>query len=183
MPSRDNCTACSSGHYCASVGLAAPTGKCAAGFYCLRGVASRAPRIGTYEEGGIARGGDVCPKGTFCVNGTVVPEQCAAGSYSDAEGRSACTTCPSGFFCPSNSSEFKQHPCPAGYYCEAGTTHATQYPCPEVKPDRNFFLFSRSTRCRVDESVDFDSRWFHDRFVLSSFCCFQRVYGFIDDVS
>lgn len=49
---------------------------------------------------------------------------------SDTPGQSVCTSCPAGFYCPSNSSSHLAFPCPEGYYCPNGTEHAFQYPCP-----------------------------------------------------
>jgi hypothetical protein len=53
-----DCTACSPGYYCASVGLTAPTGPCDAGYYCQLGATIAAP-INPIQGG-------VCPAGGFC---------------------------------------------------------------------------------------------------------------------
>ena len=37
------CKACKPGHYCASTGLGAPTGQCAAGYFCTLGSATSTP--------------------------------------------------------------------------------------------------------------------------------------------
>jgi hypothetical protein len=112
-----NCTLCSAGSYCASAGLTAPTGLCSAGYYCMRGNIDPAPTSGTSSavvvtSGGsvtVTLGGDVCPVGFTCGNGTSTPVPCAPGTYSSDLGRStACLPCPAGYFCVSGSSTFSR---------------------------------------------------------------------------
>lgn len=73
--------------------------------------------------------GDICPKGYMCPVGSELPTECPAGTYQDEEGQSTCKTCPEGFYCTTNSTDFSDKPCPVGHYCPNGTTHANQYPC------------------------------------------------------
>lgn len=65
----------------------------------------------------------------MCPVGSELPTECPAGTYQDEEGQSTCKTCPEGFYCTTNSTDFSDKPCPVGHYCPNGTTHANQYPC------------------------------------------------------
>ena len=60
--------------------------------------------------------GGICPVGHYCPTGTDIPNECAAGSYTDMIGQSSCTTCPEGFYCLTNATEFLATPCPVGMY-------------------------------------------------------------------
>ena len=67
------CIACDPGKVCNGVGLSAPNGLCAPGFYCIRGAKSKMPVDGTT--------GDICPIGSYCPGNTSVPYNCLAGTY------------------------------------------------------------------------------------------------------
>ena len=89
------CSLCPGGLYCAGTGLAAPTGSCAAGFYCTRGATTPTPVTG-------ATGG-VCPSGYWCGSGSAAPTTCLAGTFSGARGNtqpSQCEACTPGMQCP-----------------------------------------------------------------------------------
>ena len=110
-----NCTLCSAGSYCASAGLTAPTGLCAAGYYCMRGNIDPSPTSGTSSATVVSSGtstvvtvgGDVCTQGHYCGNGTSTPSPCAAGTYSSDFGRTGpCNPCPAGYYCLSGSSTY-----------------------------------------------------------------------------
>ncbi|XP_062816991.1 zonadhesin isoform X2 [Anolis carolinensis] len=137
---------CPPGFYCNAPGLSAPSGECAAGFYCLGGASSPKPTDGIT--------GNICPPGTYCSVGSPSPVSCPTGTFSNLLGRSMvsdCQLCPSGFYCEGSGltgptgecwegyycdnqqgpiSDFTLYPCPQGYYCPPGTQWATQYSCP-----------------------------------------------------
>lgn len=48
-----DCTACSEGEYCETVGLVEPTGPCNIGYYCKRGVGTAAPTTGITTVDGV----------------------------------------------------------------------------------------------------------------------------------
>ena len=81
------CNTCSVGSYCEKAALTAPTGSCAAGYYCK--TAHYVARPETEE----------CPKGYECAVGSVDKTQCSSG-YQDQMWQSSCKTCPAGFHCP-----------------------------------------------------------------------------------
>lgn len=74
--------------------------------------------------------GGICPPGTFCERGSAVPEKCKPGTYNDVSGKSKCMSCPSGYYCLTETIDYKLTICPTGYYCPSSTEHANQYPCP-----------------------------------------------------
>ncbi|XP_010632163.1 neurogenic locus notch homolog protein 4-like [Fukomys damarensis] len=117
------CLSCPPGHFCAASGLITPSGLCAPGYFCLVGASSPTP-TGLSERGG------PCPRGHFCPWGTSLPQPCLSGSYSTLPGQASCFTCPAGYYCPENMTDYREHPCPAGFYCPPGTKYATQFPCP-----------------------------------------------------
>ncbi|XP_031647270.1 scavenger receptor class F member 1-like [Oncorhynchus kisutch] len=111
----DDCQPCPPGHYCDQIGLAEPSGQCAAGYYCPGGQSTDRPSQ------------HVCGVGHFCKEGSVRERACAPGSYQPSEGQHRCEVCPSGFYCLE---EGRTHlvPCGRGFYCPRGT--ANQHPCP-----------------------------------------------------
>ena len=99
--------------------------KFISGYYCTSGVDRPMPGasndtnaancscpLSVYHTGV----GGICPIGHYCPTGTDIPKGCNAGSYTDLEGQSVCTTCPAGFYCLTNATEFLSTPCPVGKY-------------------------------------------------------------------
>ena len=111
------CLSCTAGKYCEGFGKTSVTGDCEAGFYCPTGSKVRRP---------IAY---ICPAGYKCTTGSDSATQCPAGTFQSNKGQSECETCPAGFYCPAQTTDFSLNVCPAGYYCPSGTTYSTQYPC------------------------------------------------------
>ncbi|KPP71460.1 SCO-spondin-like [Scleropages formosus] len=71
-------------HFCASGGLKAPSGPCAAGHFCRGGATS-------------PTSGDGCPAGHYCPEGSASPKPCPPGRYSNTSGNvelSDCLPCP-----------------------------------------------------------------------------------------
>ena len=60
--------------------------------------------------------GGVCPLGHYCQVGSDLPTACAAGTYADQEGLSACLTCPEGYYCLAGATGFTNTSCPVGEY-------------------------------------------------------------------
>ncbi|XP_062603182.1 uncharacterized protein LOC134264959 [Saccostrea cucullata] len=129
------CVACDGGRYCQGEHLTAPTANCSAGYYCTSGVDR--PKPGASNDTATANCtcpdqafytgvGGVCPVGHYCPEGSPAPVPCVAGTYADSEGQSVCWTCPEGYFCLANSTDFLSSPCPVGYYCPEGSYQPTQ---------------------------------------------------------
>ena len=95
----------------------------ATGYYCTSGVDRPNPSVGneTYNYTtacppqtlytGI---GGLCPVGFYCPTGTTSPLACPAGTYADHQGMDACITCPQGYYCQVNSSNYQDTPCQPG---------------------------------------------------------------------
>ncbi|XP_070552128.1 fibrillin-2-like [Ptychodera flava] len=140
LSEQSQCQACDGGMYCDSVHLTEPTGNCSAGFYCTSGVDRPNPSANNATvvdascacpEQSFFRGvGGICPLGHYCPVGSANPVPCEDSTYSDVVGRSLCETCPAGYYCMANATEFASYPCQPGYYCPNGTRYSTEYPCP-----------------------------------------------------
>lgn len=90
-----DCQLCPGGEFCEQQGLVNPTGKCSAGYYCTVGANSSTPSQGTSAN--------ICPKGFYCPEGSVVPVSCPLGMYNPSVGRHSideCTNCSGGRYCP-----------------------------------------------------------------------------------
>ena len=107
ITSLSECQNCTPGYYCNAPALEWPTDLCDAGFYCTSGADAASPSTVT------ATGGP-CPVGKYCVQGTSVPVDCAAGTYNDIEQQYECNNCSAGYFCTAGSSS--QTDCPKGMY-------------------------------------------------------------------
>ncbi|XP_068098132.1 multiple epidermal growth factor-like domains protein 6 [Hyperolius riggenbachi] len=122
LSAESQCTPCSPGYSCSSIGLSAPTEPCQAGYYCTLGASSSAP-TGTGGGGG-------CPLGHYCPAGSAHPYACPAGTYNNRTHQRDCLPCPAGYYCAENTSDYSAFQCPAGFYCPGGTKHGAQFPCP-----------------------------------------------------
>lgn len=69
LEAESNCTACSAGMYCDTVGLTAPAGACGTGYYCPTGTVDEQPPA------------TECPVGHYCPGGTALPVPCQNGTY------------------------------------------------------------------------------------------------------
>lgn len=135
-----NCTLCDSGRYCGSVGLIAPSGACAPGYWCARGNAVPNPtggavslvvRNGSAGNVTIAVGGGLCPAASLCVAGASSPSPCQNGTYWPFPGQGvACATCPAGYWCGLGFTTYNASVCVPGHFCPPATAFATQFPCP-----------------------------------------------------
>lgn len=64
----------------------------------------------------------ICPRGFYCRNG--IRMRCPEGTYGDVEGLSAAQYrgwCPTGYYCPSGTSDYRDNPCPVGTYAPRGS--------------------------------------------------------------
>nr|XP_047130962.1 uncharacterized protein LOC100202447 isoform X1 [Hydra vulgaris] len=118
----DECKPCSPGEYCEG-GQSTTSGLCDAGYYCKRGASARNNSKEDETSG-------PCPIAHFCPVGTSEPQFCKPGTYMPQKGAEKCWSCPAGYFCPSNQSDYLSFPCPFGSFCPNGTQYATQYRCP-----------------------------------------------------
>ena len=84
-----------------------------AGYYCIAGSAT--PTQFT------------APPGFYTLSGAYQATPCAAGTYNQQLGQSACTACPAGFVC-TNQSTIYYTICPPGFVCPTGSAVPT--PCP-----------------------------------------------------
>ena len=76
------CLKCPPGKYCATAGLTAPTGNCAAGYLCLESSPINKPSARDEVSGRW----DKCPKGSYCLEGTAYPYPCPRGTYGAKQG-------------------------------------------------------------------------------------------------
>lgn len=75
------CLSCTGGSYCQTQGLAAPTGNCSAGWYCLDGAIQAMPTDPLQ--------GGRCPQGAYCPVGSENYTACDPGKYCQLQGMSA----------------------------------------------------------------------------------------------
>ncbi|RUS80256.1 hypothetical protein EGW08_011985, partial [Elysia chlorotica] len=120
-------TSCDPGTFCQTDGLAAPTGNCSAGYYCILGAYTSTPTDGTT--------GDICPTGHYCPESSGVVSPCPMGYYLDAVQQvdlSDCKLCPAGQYCPTSGANASAGDCDQGYYCPGGQNSSTphEYNCP-----------------------------------------------------
>ncbi|KAH8067766.1 calcium ion binding protein [Aureococcus anophagefferens] len=128
-----DCASCA-GSFCSKKGLTQPDGECFEGFYWPG--AERARRAGYYCGRGVATAtpaATVCPAGSFCANGSVVPTACEPGSYAPTASARASAAplgpaaprrvgdgaLPPGYFCPNATASATAHPCPPGTFADA----------------------------------------------------------------
>ncbi|KAF3847745.1 hypothetical protein F7725_020773 [Dissostichus mawsoni] len=124
LASQEDCQPCLPGYYCDAAGLSVPSGECWEGFFCLGGADRPDPPL-------IDSRGGPCPKGYYCSEGSVAPQQCPLGTISTEDSRADCGACPQGFYCPGNNGSLSRtYECPVGHYCPSGTWSKHQYPCP-----------------------------------------------------
>lgn len=133
LASAGECTQCTGGSYCDTPGNTMVSGTCQAGYYCRLGADSATPS-GSIGDAGI------CPAGSYCPSGTVDPQPCPSGYYSNTTGLTAdteCTLCDYGKYCDTTGLIEPTADCDAGFYCLLGATvpnnpteDSTGGPCP-----------------------------------------------------
>ncbi|XP_074535628.1 uncharacterized protein LOC141797844 [Halichoeres trimaculatus] len=142
--SKEVCQPCLTGHYCAGIGLSAPSGLCKPGFYCTQGSNTATPRVtgDTTSPSPLpddsTQGqfhGDVCPAGHYCPEGSAKPSPCPPGTFSGrsaAESEADCEACYAGTYCPMWAQTSADLLCPPGWYCPQGSVsgHQPEYQCP-----------------------------------------------------
>ena len=70
-----------------------------------------------------------CPTSQYCLNGTLDPLPCPAGTYRNdygADSMDACYECPAGYYCPRETDVY--YSCPEKTYCPPGSTNTTVCP-------------------------------------------------------
>ena len=125
-----DCTPCTAGSYCLTIGLTAVTASCAAGFYCTLGAFHAMPAYVSNVAGVSVFG--PCPTGSYCVSPTTTAVQCLAGTYSPSTCNtqlSDCYSCTPGKYCDTAGLAAPANDCTAGYYCDTGATTATKAQC------------------------------------------------------
>ncbi len=136
------CSPCPGGMYCEKPATDSVTTQCAAGYVCASGSADYMPSGATYDGSTTLNG--FCPVGYYCPLGTSAPKSCAAGTYQDAAGNSACKSCKRGYGCPSTGMGVltTSYQCDMGYLCAGGSTSTSPssnlcpagYYCPQGTP-------------------------------------------------
>ncbi|XP_034557340.1 zonadhesin [Notolabrus celidotus] len=138
------CQPCLSGHFCADIGLSAPSGPCKSGFYCTKGSKTATPSVTgdttspsplTDDSTQGLFHGDVCPAGHYCPEGSAKPSLCPPGTFSGrsaAESEADCEACYAGSYCPLWAQTSVGLLCPPGWYCPQGSVsgHQPEYQCP-----------------------------------------------------
>ena len=144
-----NCSLCTPGVVCQGKGLRKPNDVCAPGYQCFYGNDVPTPTTGLIsinvtllQPFGLERifhedfqdrriiGGQKCPMGHFCPQGTSIASPCNAGTYSPSVGQYECNLCLAGYYCPIGSSA-SDLVCPIGHYCPPGTKSPIEFACPE----------------------------------------------------
>ncbi|CAG9331890.1 unnamed protein product [Blepharisma stoltei] len=110
-----DCINCPAGEYCGDSGLSAPTGSCAAGFYCSGSNYEYMPLSGK------------CTAGNYCPAGSGSQTSVSPGYYQDQTMQSTYKKCPQGYYCPS-SGMTTPTACEAGYYCPQGSINHLECP-------------------------------------------------------
>ncbi|EQC38608.1 hypothetical protein, variant [Saprolegnia diclina VS20] len=160
LPSAAQCDDCPPGRYCnGQAPTNVPSGLCAPSYYCSKRAISPRPNDTT---GGLCSPGYVCldgssvpnptdgvtgfacPPGNYCPMGSAFPVGCAPGTYSPLLGAGSCLGCPTGFFCPQNTSV--PIGCPAGSFCPTNTS--LPQPCP-VATYSNVVNLTSSSQCAL----------------------------------
>ena len=117
---------CDPGYYCLTDGLAAPTNRCQAGFYCTLSAAIPNPTNNVT--------GNECPKGHYCPEGSSRPLACPLGTFYNSFGNTQeedCISCVSGQFCNQPGLSLPTGFCDEGFYCPQGATNARNVSCPQ----------------------------------------------------
>lgn len=120
-------------HFLTGSNLTSPTGTCQEGYYCVSGADKANPvmlnntQCPTDTVHPII--GNTCPPGHYCPKGTKYPVGCPSGTYQDLANQKDCKSCPEGFFCLANTSDYSVNICPPGYYCSVNTTDRYQHAC------------------------------------------------------
>ncbi|XP_063692807.1 zonadhesin-like [Bolinopsis microptera] len=136
---KDKCLPCTSGHYCESTGLPAPTDVCEDGFYCESGVDTPRPD-GKNNKGE----GRECDAGFYCKKG--VGERCEPGFYSQTKGLSECKECEAGYLCLGGEESGVKSECTPGGYCTGGNSE------PELCPIGTYSAQTRAVNSSVCQS-------------------------------
>ena len=116
-----NCQLCTDGMYCAGSGNNLPDGDCDQGYYCPAGQESATPA------------GLQCTQGHYCPTGSYEPLRCPSGTYQDEAGKWFCKGCPAGYYCDNTKGPvvlFNSSECPTGHFCPENTSVSTANPCP-----------------------------------------------------
>jgi hypothetical protein len=109
-----SCLPCTPGFYCEGSSTPVPTGPCLPGSYCTGG--SSSPR--QY----------VTPEGKYSLQGASLPTPCWPGSQQPSRGSSTCDPCPATRYCNDPNGTIIGSVCPTGRYCPVNSTIGT--PCP-----------------------------------------------------
>lgn len=114
-----HCLNCPPGKYCQTKGLSAPTGDCAAGYFCKESAETARPSALDAVSGRWGK----CTIGHYCPIGTAYPYPCPAGTFTASEQltqASECTSCTAGSYCLTRGLTAVTGLCDEGYFCPAG---------------------------------------------------------------
>ncbi|KDO16495.1 hypothetical protein SPRG_17985 [Saprolegnia parasitica CBS 223.65] len=122
LPAITNCTVCTPGSFCASVGLVQPTALCQAGFFCNAGAVNAfGQTTSQLVNGTLSANASSCPSGSYCPVGTYQPVPCPVGTYLPTRGGrqlSDCQLCTPGQYCDTTGAVAPSGPCDPGYFCQ-----------------------------------------------------------------
>ena len=74
----EDCVGCDPGKFCDETGLFAVSDNCLRGYFCIGNASKSNPQDKIT--------GDICPKGSFCVEGSFKPQTCYNGTYMNHTG-------------------------------------------------------------------------------------------------
>ncbi|KDO27716.1 hypothetical protein SPRG_22196, partial [Saprolegnia parasitica CBS 223.65] len=122
LPAITNCTVCTPGSFCASVGLVQPTALCQAGFFCNAGAVNAfGQTTSQLVNGTLSANASSCPSGSYCPVGTYQPVPCPVGTYLPTRGGrqlSDCQLCTPGQYFDTTGAVAPSGPCDPGYFCQ-----------------------------------------------------------------
>ena len=78
-------------------------------------------------------GGQICPAGGYCEQGSAWPKYCQGGKYNPQKGKKTvfdCTLCLPGKYCAGSGGGTPTGDCKNGYYCTSGSAVEDQNPAP-----------------------------------------------------
>ena len=110
LTKESDCPSCTRGYYCPLNGTVMATRQCLEGYYCPQGTSHPS-----------ANADLVCPVGSECPLGSILPSLCSIGYYQDEVRKASCKLCWEGYVCGALGTISPTDRCPIGQYCPEGS--------------------------------------------------------------